>query len=174
MRNRPDQLSAPKFTRWHLWAALLITILISLAIVIVPVWIIRPFTAQSARGLGLSYLLRRWSPVGTLVATGIVLVLVFWLWRRSSRWWSRFALIILLPISLIPAWFSRQNHFEWMFNPLPSPEYQTPSAADFVDDADMVLAVENNGDAVAYPIRQMAYHHVVHDSVGGIPIVATY
>jgi hypothetical protein len=37
-----------------------------------------------------------------------------------------------------------------------------------------VLAVENHGEAVAYPIRLMAYHHVVHDRVGGTPIVATY
>jgi len=27
---------------------------------------------------------------------------------------------------------------------------------------------------VAYPVRLMAYHHVVPDVVGGVPIVATY
>jgi hypothetical protein len=27
---------------------------------------------------------------------------------------------------------------------------------------------------VAYPVRQIAYHHLVEDSVGGVPIVATY
>ena len=39
---------------------------------------------------------------------------------------------------------------------------------------DQVLAVEHNGDAVAYPVRLMAYHHVVKDNVGGMPIVSTY
>jgi hypothetical protein len=36
----------------------------------------------------------------------------------------------------------------------------------------MVVAI--NGEAVAYPIRLMGYHHVVEDTVGGTPIVATY
>ena len=30
------------------------------------------------------------------------------------------------------------------------------------------------GEAAAYPIRQMAYHHLVHDTVGGVPVVVTY
>ena len=46
--------------------------------------------------------------------------------------------------------------------------------AGFVADNEMVMAVESNGEAVAYPIRQMAYHHVVQDVVGAVPIVATY
>ena len=46
--------------------------------------------------------------------------------------------------------------------------------ANWVEDGDMVLAVEKNGEAAAYPVRQVAYHHVVQDVVGGVPIVATY
>jgi hypothetical protein len=38
----------------------------------------------------------------------------------------------------------------------------------------MVIAVEIAGDAVAYPVRQMAYHHLVNDVVGGRPVVSTY
>jgi len=37
-----------------------------------------------------------------------------------------------------------------------------------------VLAVNVNGDSVAFPVRQMAYHHIVQDVVGGMPITATY
>jgi hypothetical protein len=36
------------------------------------------------------------------------------------------------------------------------------------------MAVESNGEAAAYPIRLMAYHHLVQDVIGGTPIVATY
>ena len=61
-----------------------------------------------------------------------------------------------------------------MFNPLTNAAYARGSDASFVGGADMVLAVENNGDAVAYPVRLLAYHHVVQDIVGGTPIVATY
>jgi hypothetical protein len=52
--------------------------------------------------------------------------------------------------------------------------YASTGAADFVNDSDMVLAVLKNGEAAAYPVRLMAYHHLVQDVVGGTPIVATY
>ena len=71
-------------------------------------------------------------------------------------------------------WFARQNHFEWMFNPLPHSSYAKVTDASFVSDSDMVLAVTINGESAAYPVRLMAYHHVVQDQVGGTPIVATY
>src|SRR6185436_18859964 len=69
---------------------------------------------------------------------------------------------------------ARQNHFEWMFNPLANAGYVKANEAAFVSDADIVMAVDSNGEAAAYPIRQMAYHHLDQDTVGGTPIVATY
>jgi hypothetical protein len=36
------------------------------------------------------------------------------------------------------------------------------------------MAVNIKGQAVAYPVLQLAYHHVVNDVVAGEPIVATY
>ncbi len=61
-----------------------------------------------------------------------------------------------------------------MFNPLANASYAKASDATFVTDADVLLAVKSNGEAAAYPVRFMAYHHVVQDVVGGTPIVATY
>ena len=49
----------------------------------------------------------------------------------------------------------------------------SPSGA-FVDPNDLVLAVSADGDAAAYPIRQMAYHHLVNDRIGRTPAVVTY
>jgi hypothetical protein len=61
-----------------------------------------------------------------------------------------------------------------MFHPLARAAYVHADAASFVSDADLVIAVERNGEAAAYPIRQLAYHHLVQDAVGGVPIVVTY
>ena len=36
------------------------------------------------------------------------------------------------------------------------------------------MAVKIKGQAVAYPILQLAYHHIANDIVAGEPIVATY
>jgi hypothetical protein len=38
----------------------------------------------------------------------------------------------------------------------------------------MVMGIVSNGVAMAYPVNQVAYHHVVNDTVGGVPIAATY
>ena len=155
------------------WLTLLAVALLALAMVSIPVWVIQPFKSQTARGLELSYSLRRWSPLVTVIGLVIALLLAGWLWR-GARWWLRVTLVVLLAPVLASAWFARQNHFEWMFHPLSSPAYATVGEATFVQDTDMVLAIENGGEAVAYPVRLMAYHHVVQDIVGGLPVVATY
>jgi uncharacterized BrkB/YihY/UPF0761 family membrane protein len=156
------------------WTLLLLLALASLAFVAVPVWVIQPFRPQSQAGLEMSFMLRRLSPVLTLIASIIVLALMVWLWRDAFRVWRKALLIAALMLTLAATWFARQNHFEWMFNPLAHTAYAKAVDADFIKDADMVMAVEEGGEAVAYPVRQMAYHHVVQDVVGGVPIVATY
>jgi small-conductance mechanosensitive channel len=156
------------------WLILLLVVLVSLAVVALPAWIIQPFRPQTPRGVGLSYALRRWSPLLTIVALAVALLLILWLWRGSRRWWRKALLVIVLLPLLASTWFARQNHFEWMFNPLANAAYAKPAQAGFLADDDIVMAVDSNGEAAAYPVRQMAYHHVVQDVVGGTPIVATY
>jgi hypothetical protein len=166
--------TTPFLGRKAAWVFLLVITLVGLAIVLAPVWIIQPFKPQSARGVEVSYAMRRWSPWVTLIALASGLFLVARLWRGSRRWWKKAVLVVMFLPLAAATWFARQNHFEWMFNPLANAAYAKTSGAGFVDDADIVIAVESNGEAVAYPVRLMAYHHLVQDVVGGTPIVATY
>jgi hypothetical protein len=156
------------------WLSLLLLTLVGLAIVLAPVWIIQPFRPQSQKDVAWSYVMRSWSPLVTIICSLLALALVVFLWPGAGRWWRKAALVVIVLPLLGVTWLARQNHFEWMFHPLPKPSYASSSEANFVADADMVMTVENNGEAVAYPIRLMAYHHVVQDTVGGTPIVATY
>lgn len=156
------------------WAVIFVIMLAALAMVIIPVWIVQPFEAETPEGLNLAYKLKRWSPLVTLLDTFIVLALAIWLWRGARRWWRKAALVMVLFFTIFAAWFARQNHFEWMFKPISQVAYSQTNEAAFVEEGDKVLAVEINGEAVAFPIRQMAYHHVVNDVVGGVPIAATY
>jgi hypothetical protein len=162
-----------KSGRWQLWLSLLLVVAAAVAMVAVPVFVIMPFKAQTATGVEWSYRLRRLSPIATVVATVLFLALCAKLWR-GARWRLRLVMPALLAPLLAVTWFARQNHFEWMFNPLPNADYARAGEAGFVADSDMVMAVEVNGDAVAFPVRQMAYHHIVNDVVGGRPITATY
>jgi Protein of unknown function (DUF3179) len=150
-----------------------VIIVIGVALVITPIWIIQPFKAQSQRGLEISYAMRRVSPFVTITASLAVLILAIWLWR-GSRWFVK-AILVVLALPLFAAtWMARQNHFEWMFRPHAAIAYVPAVEANFVGDGDMVLAVQNKGEAVAYPVRLMAYHHLVQDTVGDTPLVATY
>ncbi|HYG82423.1 MAG TPA: hypothetical protein VD861_18650, partial [Pyrinomonadaceae bacterium] len=54
---------------WAAWVALLLIALLGLAMVLIPVWIVMPFKAQTERGMELSYSLKRWSPIVTLVGS---------------------------------------------------------------------------------------------------------
>ncbi len=38
----------------------------------------------------------------------------------------------------------------------------------------MVLAIEVGGEARAYPVDLVAYHHIVNDELNGQPLAATY
>jgi len=162
-----------KTTRRLMWLALGAVVVGAVVWVFIPVWTIQPFKAQTSEGLNLAYTLRSWSPVVTLVALVLAVLLAVMLWR-GTRWWLKAALVLLLVPVIAVTWFARQNHFEWMFKPLEKSAYVAAAKVDFVADDEMVLGIEVNGDAVAYPIRQLAYHHVVEDTVGGLPVVSTY
>jgi hypothetical protein len=156
------------------WLLLILVVLAALAFVVVPVFLIQPFRPQTARALEVGYELRRFSPWVTIAAALVCLFLVARIWSKSRRWWAKaFAVVLLVPVGA-SVWFARQNHFEWMFSPLASAAYAPAGEVDFVGDDDMVLAIEKDGEQVAYPVRLVAYHHLVADNVAGTPLLPTY
>ena len=158
---------------WQYWLLLLGIVMAGVAVVAVPVLLIVPFKPQTERALAISYNLKSLSPGLTIVTTLTAFALIALLWR-GANWWRRALLVVALLLALPPAWFARQNHFEWMFNPLRQSSFAKAFDATFAGESDMVLAVKINNEAVAYPVRLMAYHHLVQDTVGGTPICATY
>jgi hypothetical protein len=53
------------------------------------------------------------------------------------------------------------------------PQFDTAKTTPFGADA-LVVAVEINGDARAYPYGIMNWHEVVNDTVGGVPVTVSY
>lgn len=156
------------------WLLLLLIVVAAVAFVVVPVVLIHPFRPQTETGLTAGYYVRGLAPWGTLALLLGALVLVVRMWRASRRWWAKALMVLLLLPTAATVWASRQNVYEVLFNPLPSPAYARPGEVDYIGDEDMVLAVERGGERAAYPVRLMAYHHLVADTVGGVPLVATY
>ena len=145
-----------------------------IALVVLPLALDQPFGTQTARTLEAIYAMRRWSPVVTVLGLAALAVLAAISLRQRRTWLSLVGFAGVLTLAIAAAWFARQNPFEWMFNPLPRPQFVAAAQASFVDPNDLVLAVSADGDAAAYPIRQMAYHHLVNDRIGRTPAVVTY
>ncbi len=144
---------------------------LSLAAILYPAWVVQPFRAQGARELAIALTLIRFAPAVTLAAAvcGILAVVAFW----PQRWIGRTASAAAVVLLLAGAVFARVDYFEWMFHPNPSPRF-VPLAQAAIGADDMVLAAHFGNEAHAYPIRFLAYHHVLNDVVGGVPLVATY
>ena len=60
------------------------------------------------------------------------------------------------------------------FVPLDGPELLLVAEVGYLGDDELVLGLEWQGQARAYPVRMIKYHHVVNDSVDGKPILITY
>jgi hypothetical protein len=156
------------------WILLTVISVSSFAIIFIPAFLIQPFRAQTSETVQFAYMFRRISPWLTILLSAILVLILIRNYKNFRRWWQKAGALLLLIICLFSTWFARQNHFEWMFNPLKNPSYVAASKADFVEPSDMVLAVRINGEDAAYPVRLLAYHHLVQDVVGGKAIVATY
>ena len=152
-------------------AALFLLVVAAVALVVLPAWLLNPFATETPRGLAVAYVAKRIAPLATVVLFAIGVWLTLRLWRT---WWRKTLAVLAMVVLVAAVWLAQQNHFEWMFAPLPNAAYAASGDAPFVDGDDMVLAVRVGSDAAAYPIRQLAYHHIVHDVVGGVPIVVTY
>jgi Protein of unknown function (DUF3179) len=115
---------------------------------------------------------KRVAPALTLLALAGMLALGWRLWRSSSIL-PRIAISIALLLSVTSTVMVRQNYFEWMFNPIKAAGFVSAGDA-HLDDKEMVMAVRIGQEARAYPILQMAYHHILNDTVAEVPIVVTY
>jgi Protein of unknown function (DUF3179) len=144
----------------------------SLCLFLIPAFVIRPFRYQSPSALSLAIAVKWIAPMLTVVLCLAVLVLAMRLWRRSS-WAARTLTVVALLVSVASAVMVRQNYFEWMFQPIAAPGFVRAGDARLAD-KEMVMAVKIGPDARAYPIVQMAYHHILNDTVGTEPIVVTY
>jgi hypothetical protein len=172
MSATPPQLQSEGRTSLWMWIAYSLCAVAAIALFFVPAFIIRPFRHQAPRALFVAMALRQRAPLGTLIAALVCLVFAFALWKTASRW-RRSILVLTLLVVTFSAVMARLNYFEWTFHPIAGPQFLAQSGST-LDAKEMIMAVRLGADARAYPISQMAYHHVLNDVVNGVPIAVTY
>jgi hypothetical protein len=155
-----------------LWLLLWLLAALSLGLFLIPAFVIRPFRHQSESALALAIAVKRIAPALSLAALAGMLALGWRLWRSSSKL-LRSGFVVALVLSAASAVMVRQNYFEWMFHPITAAGFVSADDA-HLDGKEMVMAVRIGPEARAYPIVQMAYHHILNDTVAGVPIVVTY
>ncbi|MBC7775754.1 MAG: DUF3179 domain-containing protein [Phycisphaerae bacterium] len=89
---------------------------------------------------------------------------------RVSPWVSS----VLLAFAIVVAYlFNFEMAAEKMFSQ-PRDLRMADAKANAVKPEKLVLGIEQNGQAKAYPIQFMGYHHQVRDTIGGAPVMVTY
>jgi Protein of unknown function (DUF3179) len=157
------------------WIILLLACLaVSLVLVAYPLYVIRPFRAQGARELMVALAVSRFRPVLTVISALAAVAAAIAYWRTQPRSWRRALVAAGAVLVCVLAVLARVNVFEQlMFHPVEHPAFAAASDAK-LDADDKLIVVKIGGSARAYPIREMGYHHVVNDVVGGTALAATY
>jgi hypothetical protein len=135
-------------------------------------FVIRPFRPQGAQELDFALMVRHAGPWLAGLCAVVVLVLMIRL-RKAARVWARVGFVFLFVVAIAGAVLTNVNIFEKMFHPYDSPAFASADEVK-VDPDDKVLAVRIGQLARAYPIRTMGYHHIVNDTIDGVPIAVTY
>lgn len=160
-------------SRWTFILILLACLLISLVAVGYPMYVIRPFRAQGARELAVALVVSRYRGIATIISGLVALAVLAAYWRAQPILWRRILAAAGAVLVCVLAVLARINVYELMFHPIDHASFAS-AAQSKLDGNERVLAVAINGEARAYPIRAMGYHHIINDEVGKVAIVATY
>ena len=155
----------------------LLAVIVAATALITPIWVMRPFRAQGDTELAVALGTLRVAPWVLAAAAALALWMVIRAWPMvSPRWlaWTRrVGTVLALVVVLAAAALSRINPFEQMFAPLPGPTFVAVADAPWSPD-DVIMAVRVDDSVRGYPVRVMAYHHVLNDSLAGQRLVVTY
>ena len=97
--------------------------------------------------------------------------------KRNDRTWLWF---LGLAVAIAPPLLAQQPSTAERpaglvpFEELREPRFVPAVQANFLKNQDHVLAVSANGVAKAYPTHVMAWHHIIQDQLGTMPILATW
>lgn len=125
--------------------------------------------SQRMDSLGIAYFLYQWrwvfrSIFGVMIAAGLLPAL------RSTRWWALGALLVA---GIAVYLFNFDMAADKMFYQ-PRTLRLAGAQTNKVNLNKLVLGVALDGQAKAYPIQFIGYHHQVRDTVGSTPVMVTY
>lgn len=148
--------------------------LILFTIEILRVYFIMPFPgSQKADTIQIAYFLNNniwWFRILGLILILLPMIYIF----RNSRWWKKIFLAFFVLIYATVFYFF---NFKFLADKMfiqPTNKILATAADNKIDNTKLVIGVAINGQAKAYPVEIIGYHHQVTDSIGGEPVMVTY
>lgn len=153
---------------------LIFSILILFAAEISRVYYIMPFPgSQKSDNIGYAYWIHNnlpWIRIILLLIIAFTLIPAF----RKTRKVGKIAIIaVLILYGITFYFFNYRFQADKMFIQPKNIVFEN-SSGNKVDRKRLVLGVVINGEAKAYPIQVIGYHHQVRDSLGNVPLMVTY
>jgi hypothetical protein len=113
---------------------------------------------------------------------------------HTHRWFFRIPLLLMIAVGSVSAFRAGRRRWPvatllaaiivvWIFNFQMTAESMfkqprilafEPRAANKLNEGATVIGVAHSGEAKAYPIRFLVYHHQVRDTIAGKPVMVTY
>ena len=146
--------------------------IIGLAILeILKVYFIMPMPgSQTIESLDIAYFLHtyRWYFRGLfclMIAVGSV--------KAFEIKWKWVPVLAIFFVGIVAYYFNYKMTAESIFKEPQALSFKT-QGENSLSDSSVVIAVSQNGEAKAYPIRYIGYHHQVRDTIGDRPVMVTY
>lgn len=134
------------------------------------VYFIMPFPgSQETETLDLAYGLYQWRYLIRAVLA-LMMLAGWWSLQGKRKWFAIAGIAVVAGIAAFIHFTMRADH---MFLQ-PRNLVMKPATENKVDTERLVIGVALDGQAKAYPIRFLAYHHQVLDSLAGKQIMVTY
>ena len=148
------------------WALLVLLVLSSAAMAVAPWWVMDPARPQSPTELQFAYLARTgWSSVLAMMSLGAGALLCMRRWSLGGLLGKLLSVPILILLGL-SAFVANTNLLEEILRPLEAVSYIPAAEVDFIESDDVLLRVRADGGERAYPMRLLAFHHVVNTTIG--------
>lgn len=125
--------------------------------------------SQKMESIGIAYFLysKRWIIRSILILIALVGVIRAW---KNTKWLVIFLLLAYAGVLYL-------THFKMAADTMfyqPRHLHFLKADSNVVSPDRLIIGVTHNGEAKAYPIQYLGYHHQVQDTIGGKPVMVTY
>ncbi len=141
---------------------------------ILRVYFVMPFPgSQVSNTLSYAYRLEQfifWIRIFAWILLGFALILVF---KNGKVWEKIFLPLLVILYAVVFFFFNFRLQAENIFRQPVNKSFTVASHSE-MEKSKLIIGVVINGQAKAYPIQLIGYHHQVMDTIGNTPVMITY